>query len=328
MKKSQISLKWLEVFNITARTGSVQATADEAGLSVSTVSHHLSRLEETLGVHLFDHSRRPMRITPTGIVYQKRIDEALRLIKKAEIEVQACALGELQNLTLAVIEDFDSEIAPELARVLTTNLPKNELRILTRPSHEILQLLQEQKIDIGIATRPQFDHPDLIEYPLVRDPFVMAVPARLTHAPEHYLNGSSGLPLLRYSQDQIIGAQIAAQLRRLRISVPQQLEFESNQTIMSMVAAGDGWAITTATNFIRAGRFQRQAELVPFPEKGFARFISLFTTSLHSTSAAETVANTMRQLIQTHAINPAVKQRPWLESSFRMPTSPEVRSEF
>ena len=49
MKPSQLSLRWLEVFLMTAQSGSVQTAAQQAGLSVSTVSHHLKSLETKLG---------------------------------------------------------------------------------------------------------------------------------------------------------------------------------------------------------------------------------------------------------------------------------------
>lgn len=316
MKKSRLSLKWLEVFLLTARRGSVQAAADEANLSVSTVSHHLSSLETTLGVRLFDHSRRPMRITPAGAVFLGYADEALRLLRKAEIEAQSGDLAETRKLSLAVVEDFDSQIAPELARVLATSMPGCTFRHLTRPSHEIHALLRAQEIDIGVSTRPLFDATDLVEYPLLRDPFVLAAPAEQDCAAEDYLAGTAPLPLLRYSQDQLIGSQIEAQLKRLRISLPNRFEFESNQSIMNMVAEGDGWAITTPTNYVRAQRFHREVRLMPFAGKGFARYLSVFTTELHAPAAAETVASTLRHLVQVRAVTPAVERMPWLSELF------------
>jgi DNA-binding transcriptional LysR family regulator len=43
----------------------------EAGLSISTVSHHLRSLEAQLGVTLLNHARRPMTLTPVGAVFLK-----------------------------------------------------------------------------------------------------------------------------------------------------------------------------------------------------------------------------------------------------------------
>ncbi|WP_306121127.1 LysR family transcriptional regulator [Roseovarius sp. MMSF_3359] len=316
MKKSQLSLKWLEVFQLVARSGSLQSAAEQAGLSVSTVSHHLSKLEETLGAPLFDHGRRPMPVTPAGASFLRNVDEAMRLLHRAEIDARAGPLSEARHLSLALVEDFDSEIAPELARILLAHMPACTFRHLTRPSHEILTLLRNQDIDIGVATQPQYGQPGLIETPLLRDPFVLAVPLNVTTPPEDFLTGAGDLPFLRYSQNQIIGAMIEAQLRRLRISLPNRFEFESNQSIMNMVAEGCGWAITTPACYARARRFHRQLRLVPFPGKGFARTLSAFTPEVHDTQTVAAVIATLRQLIQTRAVDPAITQLPWLRDHF------------
>ncbi len=316
MKKSQLSLKWLEVFQLVARSGSVQTAADQSGLSISTVSHHLSKLEQALGTPLFDHNRRPMPVTPTGATFLRNVDEAMRLLRRAEIEAQSGPLSEARHLTLALVEDFDSEIAPELARILQAHMPNCTFRHFTRPSHDILMLLRNHEADIGVATQPQFNQPGLVEAPLLRDPFVLALPLEATSTPEDCLSGASPLPLLRYSANQIIGSMIEAQLRRLQISLPNRFEFESNQSIMNMVAEGCGWAITTPACYARARRFHRQMRLVPFPGKGFSRTLSVFTPEIHDHGATATVIATLRQLIQTRAIDPAVAQLPWLSDHF------------
>ena len=317
MKKSQLSMKWLEVFLLTARSGSIQKAASEAQLSISTVSHHLRSLEDTLGVALLDHSRRPMRITPIGATFLQNIDEAMRLIRKAQTEAQSGTLHETRNLTLSIVEDFDSEIAPELARILAIAMPRCQFQHQTRPSHETLSRILSQDVDIGIATQPQFSQPGLIEIPLLRDPFVLAIPTGHDQVPEDLLNGASTLPLLRYSSEEIMGTQIEAQLRRLRLSIPNRFEFNSNQSIMTMVAEGNGWAITTPTNFIRSHRFHRQITLPPFPGKGFARYLSVYRSEMSEGPLAETIANTVRELIKTRAVDPVTSQMPWLAPIFR-----------
>jgi len=324
MKRSQLSMKWLEVFQLAARSGSVQNVADETGLSVSTVSHHIKSLETRLGVNLLDHSRRPMTTTAAGVVFLRHVDDALRTLRKAEAEAQSGLLSETRSLSIGLIEDFDSEIAPELARFLRTSMPNCKFRHFTRPSHEILALLRSQDLDIGVATRPQFDQPDLIEHPLLRDPFVLAVPAEQKIAPEDYLSENSGMPLLRYSQSQIIGNQIESHLRRLRIKIANQFEFESNQSMMGLIAEGQGWAITTPMNYIRARRFHRQIDLIPFPEKGFARYISVFTTDIHAPDVTQSVTGTLQRLIQSRAITPAIERLPWLRDVFYLPEAETV----
>ena len=66
MQRANLSLRGLEVFLAVARSGSVRKVAAETGLSASTISHHLRGVEDSLGVKLLDHSRRPMVLTPSG----------------------------------------------------------------------------------------------------------------------------------------------------------------------------------------------------------------------------------------------------------------------
>ena len=115
-----------------------------------------------------------------------------------------------------------------------------------------------------------------------------------------------------------MGAQIEQHLRRHRADLADRFQFESNQSIMNMVAEGKGWAITTPTNFIRAGRFHSQITMMPFPGKNFARYLSVFTTEQHDSRLARTVADIMRQLVQNHAIDPMVERHPWLTGVFAL----------
>ncbi len=318
MRRSKLSLKWLEVFQILARTGSVKAVAAETGLSASTVSHHLRCLDDALGIPLIDHGHRPMVLTSEGAVFLRYVDGVLDLLNKAEAEVHSGAIAETRSLRLGLIEDFDSEIAPEMARSLALSLPNCEFRHVTRPSHDILELVRRREIDLGVATRPQFEVEGLREVPLLRDPFVLVVPADAGVEADEYLLGRSGLPFLRFSPQQIIGGRIETQLRRLRVSLPNRFEFESNQSLMGMVAAGGGWAISTPTNFIRAQRFHPRTKMLPFPGKGFSRSICLYVADGYAPNVVSLVAVMMRRLIQTRAVDPATEMLPWLAGVFHL----------
>ncbi|TMV08471.1 LysR family transcriptional regulator [Ruegeria sediminis] len=317
MKRTNLSLRWLEVFQLVAKSGSVRKVASDTGLSVSTVSHHLRSLEENLGVSLLDHSRRPMVVTPAGAIFLRYVTEGLHLIRRGETELTSGNLEEVRELRLGIVDDFDSEVAPELAQFLAQAMPKCTFKHHTRPSHEIIQLLLEHKLDVGVATRPVNDVPELQEYPLLRDPLVLAVPASSTVTPEDFLAGGSGLPFLRYSRNQIIGNLIEAHLRRIKAVLPNRFELESNQSIFGMIAEGSGWAVTTPGSYVRAKRFHDRVALRQFPGKGFVRTLSLFTTEVYPQSMAEIIAGTMRRLITRHFVEPVTREFAWLSTDFR-----------
>jgi len=323
MNRSNLSMRWLEIFQLVAKSGSVQAVASETGLSVSTVSHHLRSLEKALGVSLLNHARRPMVLTPSGAIFLKYVEDGLRLIRQGETEMTSGNLAEALDLRLGIVDDFDSEVAPALAQFLARAMPKCTFQHHTRPSHDIIRLLYENKIDVGVATRPFNDISGLIEFPLLRDPFVVVVPADTRFSAENLLAGTAKLPFLRYSQNQIIGTAIEAHLRRIRVTLPNRFELESNHAIIGMVADNSGWAITTPASYMRARRFHSRVSLLPFPGKGFTRTLSLFTTEVYPEAMADMIASTLRRLIARHFVDPIANSYAWLSSDFRLLERPE-----
>lgn len=322
MQRTKLSLRGLEIFQLIAKSGSARTVSKETGLSISTISHHLRSVEDSLGIDLVDHSRRPMVLTPAGTIFARYVDDGLRMIRRGETELLSGDLAQVRELRLGIVDDFDSEVAPELAQFLSQAMPRCTFQHLTRPSHDIIRLLHEKKLDIGVATRPISDATGLVEYPLLRDPFVIALPASASGAPEDFLAGRSSLPFLRYSKNLIIGNLIELHMRRTRVSLNNRFELESNHSLLGMVAEGTGWAITTPASYNRAKRFQDRIALHAFQAKGFSRILSLFCNDYYPQATSELVADTMRRLLSRHFVEPILQNHPWLSPDFRVLEGP------
>ncbi|MEO0390388.1 MAG: LysR family transcriptional regulator [Pseudomonadota bacterium] len=318
-----LSLKGLELFQLCAKNGSLQAAAKETGLTLSTVSHHLRSLEAHLGVALFNHARRPMILTPKGQAFLRNIEAPLYALRKAKAEAAAGSLAEASLLRIGTIEDFDSDIAPELAVFLSQRMPNCDFVYQTEPSHTIIDMLRNRHLDVGITTTPADHMRDVQDRPLLRDPFVMVVPKAAQTPLADILNGRSDLPFLRFSSNLIIARQIASQMRRLSLASTSSFECSNNQTLMAMVAAGAGWTITTPLLFARARRFHAQVTMHPFPGKQFSRSVSIVTTPDCSTSVTQMIDGQMRGLLTRFAIAPQVQAYPWLAGSFDLITDAE-----
>lgn len=318
MTDTHPSLKWLNTFRALAHCGSVQATAHQVGLSVSTVSHQVQCLERHLGTALVDHSCRPMVLTAEGAVYLRYAERILELTAQASRDVRAIAPGNLSQLRFAMIEDFESDIGPEITQLLASVLPDCHFTHFTRVSHEILQMFRNRELDIGIATQPDVPLQNVREHPLLRDPFVLAVPAASRVTAEACMASQSGLPFLRYMRSQIMGGLIEAQLNRMRIKLDNMFELDSTSAIMSLIARGSGWAITTPSNYARSKRFQGQVRLMPLPRKGFARTISMFVAEPHLDSVAQIISTALRTQLSAQTIGPVTDTYPWLADSFRL----------
>ena len=316
--RKETSLKGLELFQLVAQKGSLQAVAQESGLSISTISHHLKNLEDSIGVELFNHNRRPLVLTPTGKAFLRNIDGALLAIRKAKAEASAGNLSEASLLRLATIEDFDSDILPDLAVFLSSHMPKCDFSFRSGDSHLIIEMLRNRQLDLGVTTSPTERTNDLNETLLLRDPFVVALPLDQEHQIDDILKGSSTLPLIRYAPDQIVGRQIAGQLKRVGYAFPSRFKCSNNQTQLAMVAAGAGWAITTPLLYARAKRFHGQLRLQPFPGKSFSRKLAVYSTPDCSTNVHDLVSAKLRRLIDLKVVRPFLKDVPWLAESFAL----------
>lgn len=325
MERSALSMKWLEVFQAIARSGSLRDASAQLGVSISTVSHHLSCLERAVGAPLVDHSKRPMRLTNEGEILLRRVDEALSLLRRGLTEVWADDLEALSRvLRVAHIEEFAGNVVPDIAHELSRALPGCEFSFLSRTSHEIIEMLQGEDLDVGVAAATERHLPGVSGLELLRDPFIL-----VTHADERPPRDLPALlalcdrsPFLRYGRRLIIGQRIDAHFRRLHIRLPVRMEFESTESILTMVAGGRGWTVTTALNYARERAFHDATRPAWFPQKGFTRLISLFLRDDLPPGLREIAHARFSASAQKHVIGPIVARHPWLEDEFRVLAAP------
>lgn len=311
-----LTLRGLEVFESLAHTGSVAATASELGLSAPAVSQQMKNLSHALGVELVDHSRRPMTLTPAGRLFLERAETALNLLRAGHRDLTSLDLTGLSALSLGVIEDFENEVTPTLAARLAEAMSQCAFRLQTGPSHLLAARLADRDLDIAICAMPGADPSNMAPHPLVRDPYILAVP-RGTRVDDG-LDALSGLSFLRRDMDQVMGQQIEAYLGRAGLNPPQRFEIDSNQSISALVASGNGWTITTPLSMLRAGRFAGGIDVHPLPGDPIARNIVLYASGDWTGPIPDQIATLARELIETHFIEPGLERMAWLGESFAL----------
>lgn len=320
MARPKLNLRALEMFESAARTRSFARTAEEMNCAVSSVSHHLKRLESQLGVALFDHARRPVSLTPAGLAFQRRIADGLHAIRLGVSETSFTRMDEFLDLRIAIVEEFENVVATELLVALSERLPRARFKLTIQPSYDALARLRARQIELAIVTEPTDLSDGFLSSPLLRDPFVLAAPKDHPETPEQLMRGDSDLPFLRYNPEHVIGRQVAAHLRRRSIALDNRFEIDSNQSILGVVAKGKGWSLTTVIGYMRAARFHDQVRLHPPPGPAFARYISIFTLPDFSAQMTRLVSDHVRALVEADIVRPAIDQYDWLAERLSLST--------
>lgn len=313
-----VTLRGLEVFEALAESGSVAKAAEVTGLSQPAVSQQMRNLEGALGVDLVDHGRRPMRLTPAGRSFLGRTQAVLRQLRLAQNELTVMDLTHLSTLSLGVIDDFDNDLTPRLVTILAESMTRCRFKLITAPSHEISEEIKARRLHLAIAASSGEVMEGIVEYPLVRDPYILVCARGAVEAAGDVEAMMQALPILRYDRAQLIGRQIEAHLARQKLEFAERFEIGAHLSLMTLVARGMGWAITTPLGYMRAGRYHEQMEAHPVPFKPFSRTISLFAGTDWADRVPRDVARTMRMLVGDMVIAPALAQLPWLEGELRV----------
>ena len=125
----------LRAFAATVRTGSFAAAADELRLTAGAVSHHVARIEDIVGVRLFERHRRGVTPTPEARRLAERLARPLNEMRAAFAEARGPAR---RAVTATMTNAFAQRwMLPRLARFQAAH-PDVDLRL--RPSMAVVDL--------------------------------------------------------------------------------------------------------------------------------------------------------------------------------------------
>jgi len=153
------------------------AAAEKCFVTQPTLSMQIQKLEESLGVRVFDRSRQPVVPTEIGVEIIKQARVIITESRKVNEIVQA-KKGELEGeLRIGVIPTVAPYLLPRVLGSFMEKFPKIQLQIWEHTTEKILHELKVGLLDCGILSTPVHDA-SLVERPLFYEPFVAYVAAK------------------------------------------------------------------------------------------------------------------------------------------------------
>ncbi len=164
MDLSQVTLTQMRYAVAVEEARSFRRAAEKSHVSQSGLSMQIQKLEELLGVLLFDRSRKPVMVTDAGALALTQMRLVLRETERLAQVV--AAHGEPSGLyRLGVIPTLAASVLPLFLRALVERYPQIELTVEELKTEEIVARLQSDTLDAGIAATP-LEVPGLKETPL------------------------------------------------------------------------------------------------------------------------------------------------------------------
>ncbi|MBT3923952.1 MAG: hydrogen peroxide-inducible genes activator [Nitrospina sp.] len=155
-----------------ARNRHFGLAARECHVTQPTLSMQIHKLEEDLGVLLFDRSKKPVQPTEIGFKIIEQAEKALLEVSRIE-NLAHENKGEIRGeFKLGVIPTLAPYLLPLFLESFIQNHPKVELVIEELQTAQIIQRLKLDSLDGGILATP-LKHKGILEQPLFYEPFVV-----------------------------------------------------------------------------------------------------------------------------------------------------------
>jgi len=260
-------LRALETFVAVCEASSMVLAAERLGLSQSAVSQSIKSLEEELGLQLMDRDVRPARPTHAGRVLHEASARLLTQARAAMDHVRASARQELAQIRLGCVDSFAATVGPRLIRAMAGKARQFQMWSGLTPA--LAEQMQGRELDMVICTDAGLQDPRVAQRLLFSESWVAVFPKDHPLPPALTLkalpSASGHLPLIRYSQRSVIGQQIERYLRHIGAQAERCYEFDATDPLLSLVASGLGWALSTPLCLWQSRQYLGEVQVVPLP---------------------------------------------------------------
>ncbi len=317
-KSVEFTLRALRVFVAVEEAGSMIVAAERLGSSASGVSQQISNLETTVGARLFDRSAKPIALTPAGQLMRQHARRIVESVSAAQTAIMELNLNSLVELRLAIIDDLDASITPDLAAHLKALYPSCLFSAWSGRSDHATDALHNRQADIAITADPPADTTMFEIYPLMREPFILVTAKAAINPKDNVLQQLMNLPYVHYGFDIPIGRIVEQHFRRIRLSPQRHYAFDASRSVLAMINKCGGWTLTTPLNYLDGIRFKPNLDVMPLPFASFSRDIFLVARRGELGDLPATLARLSTDLIAGGLLQEAVAIAPWAEKNFRV----------
>ena len=161
-----MDLRELRTFCMAAKLRSISKAAEYLDIGQPTATTHIKKLEGELNTLLFDRVKRPIQLTLMGASLARL---ATPLLEQIEALAATTSQAEVEGpVSVVSTHDIIPHTLLEVVKNFRSLYPQVHLRIRSAPSTEVLNMVVEGEVDMGIVPGPErgtdFDFEGLFTY--------------------------------------------------------------------------------------------------------------------------------------------------------------------
>lgn len=242
----------LKYFIEVARSGSIRKASEELHVATSAVSRQIRKLEDELGMPLFERFSDGLRLTAAGNVVLKHAKETMQ-----HYEIMKSDLGDLLGkrtgrVHIACLDSLAVQFLPEFVAGFHQKNPAVDFRIRADNFNNIFHFVADGDCDIGITFDLARPHDIKLVYG-VRMPLMVIVARHhpLARQKSATLQECAQFKLLLQLDNEVMSSMIAVELASLD-RVGRTFVATNNQMMLKpLILSGEGVAFFTPLGLLK-----------------------------------------------------------------------------
>lgn len=270
-----MTLNELRFIVAVAQERNFRRAAERSFISQPALSLAIQKLEEELGIRIFERGKNEVSVTPVGAEIVEQAQRALEEVARIR-ELARQGKDQLAStLRLGIIHSVGPYLLPDLVPALKKLAPGMPLEIEENITANLDALLRNGKLDVVIIALP-FSDGGIITRPLYDEPFEVVV------SNEHHWAGRRSIRAQELSAEKVLlldsghcfSNQVAEACPELSRKGADTQHGTSLETIRNMVASGLGITVLPAS--ANSARYRsRLLQVIPFTKPVPSRRIAL-----------------------------------------------------
>jgi DNA-binding transcriptional LysR family regulator len=245
-----MELRQLRQFLALVQAGNFHRAAAALNMAQPPLSVSIRKLEEELGMRLFERHSRGVTLTPEGETTAVQAREILRRADELKSFATEVVDGSRGVLNIGFVASATYGAIPSVIPVFRQRFPAVDLRLKEATTLDIVKSLRQGDLDVGLVRTPVSGTESLTITPLLMENLVLAVPHghRLQSRSEVELEQLRDEPLILYDRTAVPSMRNLIDLSFSTIGITPNVVEEAAHihTMMALVDCGLGAALLPA----------------------------------------------------------------------------------
>ena len=262
------------------------------------VSLSIAELERKTGSTLFDRAVRPLALTLAGGLMRQRASALIAEARQIGPLLRDTKRGRLPLIRVGLVDSLSRALTVPLSRYLASRA--DEVSVLSGLTATHAGELLTRRLDLFLGGDDLEELPGLERWDLAREPYVLLLPkgAGAVESVVELKALAKAMPLIRFSARSLTGIEIERHLRRLSVDVPRSFEFDSPDAVAALVAAGEGFAITTPLCIFEAVVASKRVAVARLPGPQILRKLTIVARHRELGQIPRDLADVARQALK------------------------------